>query len=51
MTKTANSASNFGLLYSSSYQGLIEACGKLLAFEDVTIYKIIYSALLSLVAG
>ena len=37
-------ASNIELLYSSSCRELVEACRKLLSFEDMTIYKIIYSA-------
>jgi hypothetical protein len=34
--------------YSSNWRWLIDACGKLLAFEDVTIYKINYSGLIDL---
>jgi hypothetical protein len=46
--KIAESQDNIGHSYSSSWEWLVDACRKLLVFEALTIYKIIYSAVCTL---
>ena len=43
MSENDEFLSNLDLLYSIIWQWLIEVCGKLLAFEALSSYKIIYS--------
>ena len=43
IVKNRRFASNFELLYSSSWEGLVESCRELLVFEALSVYKIIYS--------
>ena len=42
ITKNYEFRRNTELLYSTSYDELMDLCRKLLAFEELTIYKIIY---------